>query len=252
MNLKILRLLSALATVITFAGAPATAQTEAAIVTRIVDGDTIEVSVGGVPLTIRYIGIDTPESKKPNTPVQCYAIEATEVNRALVLGQAVTLERDKTNYDRYGRLLRYVYLADGRMVNEELVRTGAAFAKRYKPDTKYATRFEALQATAKMAPAGLWGACTVVNGATLPISGGAVPIIGAPPTATQPANGSGASGSTAPINSKDCPASHPLKGNQNSMIYHSPSQQAYNKTKPEVCFATPADAQAAGYRAAKR
>jgi micrococcal nuclease len=231
---------------------PAAGQTESAVVTRIVDGDTIEATVGGVPLTIRYIGVDTPESKKPNTPVQCYALEATEANRALVLGQTITLERDRTNYDRYGRLLRYVYLADGRMVNEELVKLGAGFAKRYRPDTKHAVRLEAAQALAQAAKAGLWGACTVVNGATQPLPGGGAvaPVIGA--TRQPPPPAASGSGAAAPIDPYNCPASHPIKGNRNSMIYHKPGQQAYTKTKPEQCFASDADAVAAGYRAAKR
>lgn len=232
------------------AAQPTAAQTETAVVTRIVDGDTIQATIGGVPLTIRYIGVDTPESKKPNTPVQCYALEATEANRALVLGQTVTLERDRTNYDRYGRLLRYVYLTDGRMVNEELVKIGAGFAKRYAPDTRHAVRLDAAQAAAQTARAGLWGACNVVNGATQPLPGGGAPapVVGAP----QPTAASTGRGSAAPIDANNCPATHPIKGNRNSMIYHRPGQQAYNKTKPEQCFATDADAVAAGYRAAKR
>lgn len=242
--------LAALSAVLAFAGAPAAAQNETVVVTRIVDGDTVEATIGGVPQTIRYLGVDTPESKKPNTPVQCYALEATEVNRALVLGQTVLLERDRTNYDRYGRMLRYVYLADGRMVNEELVKAGAGFAKRYKPDTKHAVKLETAQRAAQTAKAGLWGGCTVVNGATLPGAyAGVAPVAGAPAVPTVPAS---AGGRTAPISATACPATHPIKGNANSKIYHRPGQQAYDKTRPEDCFATDADAVAAGYRAAKR
>lgn len=242
--------IAALCAALALAGAPATAQNETAVVTRIVDGDTVEATVGGVPTTIRYIGVDTPESKKPNTPVQCYALEATEVNKALVQGQTVLLERDRTNIDRFGRMLRYVYLADGRMVNEELIKLGAGFAKRYKPDTKHAVKLETAQRTAQSTRAGLWGACAVVNGATQPLPGGAPPqpVIGAP-APTAPATGSG---SATPVDALNCPATHPIKGNRNSMIYHKPGQQAYAKTRPEACFATDADAVAAGYRAAKR
>lgn len=252
--------LAALSAVLAFAGAPAAAQNEAAVVTRIVDGDTVEATIGGVPQTIRYIGVDTPESKKPNTPVQCYALEATEVNKALVLGQTVLLERDRTNYDRYGRMLRYVYLADGRMVNEELVKLGAAFAKRYKPDTKHAVKLETAQRAAQSAKAGLWGGCTVVNGATLPGAyAGVAPVAGAPaptaavaaPAPTAPAAVIGR-GSAAPIDAYQCPATHPIKGNRNSMIFHKPGGQYYDRTKPEECFGTDADAVAAGYRASKR
>ena len=105
-----------------------------AVVIGIVDGDTIDVEIDGQPYRIRYIGIDTPEKGQPG-----YA-EATEANAALVSGKKVTLERDVSESDRYGRLLRYVYI-DGVMVNATLVEKGYAVPMNYPPDVKYANLF---------------------------------------------------------------------------------------------------------------
>ena len=242
---------------ITFTATVTHAQSEIAIVTHVVDGDTIDVTINGTPATIRYIGIDTPESKKPRTPIQCFALEAAELNAQLVTGQSLTLERDKSNVDRYGRLLRYAYLPDGRMVNEELVKVGAAFAKRYKPDTKYAVQLDAVMKTAQTAGLGLWGNCTVKNLSTLP-KAPAPPAAISPtePTAMPAAPALETLGTfphaVAALDAYNCPPTHPIKGNESSMIYHRPGQQAYNKTKPEACYAAESDAVADGFRAAKR
>jgi endonuclease YncB( thermonuclease family) len=221
---------------------------ESATLVRVVDGDTIRAIYNGAEVALRYIGIDTPESKDPGEPVQCFAAEATTYNTQLISGQTLILERDRTDADQYDRLLRYVYLPDGRMVNEELVRAGVAFAKQYKPDTKHAARFEAAERAAQDAGIGLWGACTVADGKTNPVAA-SQPI--APP---QPAAGAASpGGSAAPIDANTCPESHPIKGNQGeAWIYHQPGQSAYSRTNPEACFAAPADAEAAGYRAAQR
>ena len=105
-------------------------------VTRVVDGDTIEVSIGGTLYRVRYIGIDTPETVDPNRPVGCYGPEASAANKALVEGKTVTLERDVSDIDQYGRLLRYIYVGST-FVNAELVRQGYAHAYTYPPDVKY-------------------------------------------------------------------------------------------------------------------
>ena len=114
---------------------------EMAVVTYVADGDTIVVNLNGVEERVRYIGIDTPEVGDP-----CEE-EATQANRTLVNGQTVRLEKDITNRDRYGRLLRYVYVGD-LFVNAELVRQGWARAYRYEPDTKMAVYLESLAAEA--------------------------------------------------------------------------------------------------------
>jgi micrococcal nuclease len=132
----------------------------AAEVTRVVDGDTIHVDLGGTDETVRYIGIDTPESVKPDTPVQCFAEQASAANARLVRGQEVRLRFDAERRDRYGRLLAYVYLADdGTFVNEQLVRDGDARPLRIAPNTRFAARFTTLAAQAKAADRGLWKAC---------------------------------------------------------------------------------------------
>jgi micrococcal nuclease len=126
-------------------------------VTRVVDGDTIKVLVDGSEYTLRYIGIDTPESVDPRRPVECFANEATEYNRSLVEGKTVGLEKDISETDEFGRLLRYVWLGE-EMVNWKLVSEGYALAVTYPPDVKYADLFASLQAGARQAGVGLWGA----------------------------------------------------------------------------------------------
>jgi micrococcal nuclease len=132
----------------------------AATVTRVVDGDTVHVDLGGTDETVRYIGIDTPESVKPDTPVQCYAEQASAANARLVRGQDVRLRFDAERRDRYGRLLAYVFRSDdGTFVNEQLIRDGDARPLRVAPNIRYAARFATLAAAAKQADRGLWKAC---------------------------------------------------------------------------------------------
>ena len=126
------------------------------------DGDTIAVDMNGSVETIRFIGIDTPETHKPNTPVQCYGPEASDYTKKLIGNQKVRLVADpiNTNRDRYGRLLRYVYLPDGILVEEELIRNGYAFSYTQFPFEK-TEQFDQLEQQAKDAKAGLWSACIV-------------------------------------------------------------------------------------------
>lgn len=131
---------------------------ETATVTRIVDGDTIELSTGQ---KVRYIGIDTPETVKPNTDVQCMGKEASTQNTQLVLGKEVLMQKDVSETDRYGRLLRYVYV-DGMFVNDYLVRQGYAIASSYPPDIAYQEQFIEAQQEAQQNNRGLWsGICDV-------------------------------------------------------------------------------------------
>ena len=125
---------------------------EEALVVRVIDGDTIVIEGGE---RLRYIGMDTPES---TTQHECFGDEATARNRALVEGRTVALETDVSDRDRFGRLLRYVYV-DGVMVNELLVREGFATVSTFPPDVKYQERFLAAQTAARQAAAGLWSAC---------------------------------------------------------------------------------------------
>ena len=136
-----------------------TGQTVTATVVRIVDGDTIQVLVGTTKFKVRYIGMDTPETVKPGSSVERFGKEATAANRRLVEGRRVILERDVSDTDRYGRLLRYVWLREGSgwlLVNLELVATGYAQVATFPPDVKYAEDFLAAERAARMAGLGLW------------------------------------------------------------------------------------------------
>jgi endonuclease YncB( thermonuclease family) len=125
-------------------------------VTRVVDGDTIHVAIDGVEYRLRYIGIDTPEINDPEHGVEPFGPEATEANRELVEGKSVLLEKDVSETDKFGRLLRYVYVGD-LMVNEELLRQGLARVATFPPDVKYVDRFLAAQRAAQDAGRGIWG-----------------------------------------------------------------------------------------------
>jgi micrococcal nuclease len=133
---------------------------EAGTVTRVVDGDTIHVSLGGQDETVRYIGVDTPESVKPGTPVQCFAKAASAANERLVDGRRVRLSFDAERRDRYGRLLAYVYRADDdAFVNARLVQDGYARTLTIPPNVHFAGRFAALARSAREQRRGLWRAC---------------------------------------------------------------------------------------------
>jgi endonuclease YncB( thermonuclease family) len=125
------------------------------IVTRVIDGDTIEVDIGGVLYKVRYIGIDTPELDDERPEFCALAQEATRYNRQLVEGQEIRLEKDVSETDHYGRLLRYVYV-DDTFVNAELVSAGLAWAKTYPPDTKYQAVFDEAESEARLAKIGIW------------------------------------------------------------------------------------------------
>lgn len=131
-------------------------------VVRVVDGDTIIVEIDGREERLRYIGVDTPESVQPNTPVECFGREASAENARLVEGKQVELERDISNRDRYDRLLRYVYVVENGeriFVNQALVANGFAFASTFPPDVKYEETLRAAQREARDDGRGLWGAC---------------------------------------------------------------------------------------------
>jgi micrococcal nuclease len=133
-------------------------------VTHVVDGDTIDVRMsGGEEETVRYIGIDTPETVKPDTPVQCGGPQAHAVNERLVGDRTVILRFDAERRDVYGRLLAYVYRprAEGRplFVNAELVRRGLARTLTIAPNDSYAELFARLATAAGAAGRGLWGRC---------------------------------------------------------------------------------------------
>lgn len=139
-----------------------------AIVTRVVDGDTIEVEItgrskgpgageapAGEVYKVRLIGIDTPESVRPGTPVECFGREASAATEALLEGQEVRLVKDVEETDRYERLLRYVYIGE-EMANARLVVNGYASAYTYPPNVRHARLFVQLEREAREGGRGLW------------------------------------------------------------------------------------------------
>jgi len=132
-------------------------------ITYVVDGDTITVNMDGREEKVRLIGLDTPETKKPNSPIECFGVAASNYAHKLMDNQSVRLESDpiNTNRDRYDRLLRYVYLKDGRLVNSEIIKQGYGFAYLSFPFTK-ADEFRQYQTEARQASRGLWsGECQI-------------------------------------------------------------------------------------------
>jgi len=132
-------------------------------VTRVIDGDTIEIEGGE---HVRYIGIDAPETVDPRKEVQCFGIEASKKNKEFVEGKTVRLEKDITDRDKYGRLLRYVWVdspsagsEQALFVNLELVKQGFATSDSYPPDIKYQKEFLEAEKEAREVKRGLWEAC---------------------------------------------------------------------------------------------
>ena len=124
-----------------------------ATVTRVIDGDTIEVSQNGTTFPVAYIGINAPALS------ECLGAQAAQANSALLAGKTVIIEKDTTDVNGNGAALRYVYLPDGRMVNEELLKAGMAVAVTQLPDTKYQSALNALSAAAQAAKKGGWARC---------------------------------------------------------------------------------------------
>lgn len=188
--------------------------------------------IDGIEHRVRYIGINTPETVAPGRPVECFGREASDRNRELVEGQTVGLEKDVSETDDFGRLLRYVWLGD-RMVNSILVEEGYANASTYPPDVKYAETFVALQAQAREAGRGLWGdVCTT-------------------PAPSLAAGECQYSGTSEPV----------IKGNisqrTGERIYHVPGGEFYDATvideaAGERWFCTESDALDAGWRKSLR
>jgi micrococcal nuclease len=130
-------------------------------VEKVIDGDTIDVVLAGATERVRLLGIDTPESVKPETPVECFGREATGRLRALLPERTqVRLVRDVEERDRFGRLLAYVYRQpDGLFVNLDLVRGGYAQVLTFPPNVTHARQFQEAARDARRATRGLWGSC---------------------------------------------------------------------------------------------
>lgn len=130
-------------------------------VARFDDGDTIVVDMDGRHEKIRFIGVDTPETHDPRKPVQCFGRAASEYTKRRIGNQPVRLETDplSTNRDRYNRLLRYVYLPDGSLLNQDIIKDGYGFAYLSFPFTKQ-EQFRQAQENARVSGAGLWNSCS--------------------------------------------------------------------------------------------
>ncbi len=142
-------------------GSAAPGEPGQAEVLRVVDGDTIEVRIGSVDETVRLLGIDTPESVDPRSPVECFGREASEHTASMLPpGSEVRLVRDVEGRDRFDRLLAYVYRSDdGTFVNLALVREGFAAVLTYPPNVAHADELTAAAAQARDDGRGLWSAC---------------------------------------------------------------------------------------------
>ncbi len=175
----------------TSAGVPAGAET--AQLVDVVDGDTIKVLVNGREESVRYVGIDTPERGQPGYRA------ATEANRALLGSGALFLVRDRTDRDRYDRLLRNVYTADGVFVDGEMVRQGWAQPVEYAPDTRHAAEFRQYALEAAQAGVGFWSGSSAHDGAmAYGLTTGPVNVLKGPGT-TYEVSGSAAAGTPVTI-----------------------------------------------------
>ncbi len=137
------------------------ASPNSATVKRVVDGDTIEIAIGGKTERVRLIGVDTPETKHPTKGVECYGPEASAYTEQLLpTGTALRVERDIEARDKYGRLLLYVYTADSNVfVNWDLVMNGYARPMVFEPNTAHKADFAQAATQAELRNVGLWQAC---------------------------------------------------------------------------------------------
>jgi micrococcal nuclease len=137
---------------------PLNAQSEVGKVISVIDGDTIEVLIEDQTYRVRYIGIDSPETNSPETGTETFGPEAAEKNRDLLDGNEITLVKDTSETDPYGRLLRYVFVGDlgGVFVNYELVASGYASASSYPPDIACDETFSSAERNARSQEMGLW------------------------------------------------------------------------------------------------
>jgi micrococcal nuclease len=192
---------------------------EQVVVLDVYDGDTIVVLRGGTEATIRLIGVDTPETGRPDTPVQFYGPEATDFTRRSLLGKSIRLEfelpdRPGGGMDKYGRLLAYVLTGDGANFNAELIRLG--YGRVYtKYPFSYQPEFQQAERTARRAGLGIWNKPQRAAWSD-PVQRGKV------------------------------------IGNVRSRIYHVPGQEGYDRVleKNRIYFPTEDEARTAGFRKA--
>jgi len=223
-------------------------------VVKVVDGDTLDVEFNGKTERIRLLLVDTPETVHPSKPVEPFGPEASKFAKETLSNQRVKLEFDVSERDKYGRLLAYVWI-DGKMFNELLLEKGLArVAYVYPPNVKYVDPFRAIQSKAQKEELGIW---SIENYAT---------DRGFDDSAAKK-NSKASENSKPSIQTKDSSSSKSnqpsigsckkptIKGNISSKgdkIYHVPGGQSYESTKAEKMFCSEEDAEAAGFRKAKR
>lgn len=144
-----------------------TTSTQLYSVVSVVDGDTVKISIDGKTETFRLIGIDTPETVDPRKPVQCFGVESSNKAKELLSGKKVRIETDASQgtYDKYNRLLAYIYREDGLFYNKYMIEQGYAHEYTYNTPYKYQTEFKNAQKQAQDNKAGLWST-TTCNGDT--------------------------------------------------------------------------------------
>jgi micrococcal nuclease len=127
-------------------------------VSKVIDGDTISVLMNGKNEKIRILGINTPETVDPRRRVECFGREASDHAKSILTNQSVKLEADPSqdDKDKYGRLLRYVFLLNGTDYGLEMIRSGYAYEYTYDIPYKYQKEYKSAQMTAEKAKSGLW------------------------------------------------------------------------------------------------
>ncbi|PKR87132.1 hypothetical protein CWO92_01865 [Heyndrickxia camelliae] len=219
----------------------------AGTIIRTVDGDTVHVNINGKEENIRLLLIDTPETHKPGTPVQPYGPEASDyAKKELAVGTKVMVEEGVKGHerDKYGRLLAYIYLPNGKMYNEEVVKKGLArVAYIYEPNTMHLSDLKKDESYAKKHKLGIWSITGYVTEKGYDISKATLKSSGTESNKN--------SSDTATKYNTGCKGQ--IKGNVNSKIYHVPGGENYDsKMNHIVWFCSEVEAQKAGYRKAKR
>ncbi|CAH0120425.1 SPbeta prophage-derived endonuclease YokF [Paenibacillus sp. CECT 9249] len=232
-------------------------------IVRVVDGDTMEVSFQGKKEKLRLLLVDTPETVHPNKPVEPFGSEASQFAKETLEGQNVKLELDVSERDKYGRLLAYLWIGD-RMFNEMLLEEGLArVAYVYPPNVKYVDRFREIQKEAQLAELGIWSienyatdkgfdadiAAKAQQNAPEKKGSSAKSVTGQEKSSSQIEETKDKSQTTAGCKNPTIKGNKSKKG---ELIYHVPGGQSYEVTKAEEMFCTEEEAQAAGYRKAKR
>lgn len=229
-------------------------------VTKVIDGDTIYANFDNKEYKIRMIGVDTPETVHPSKPVQFYGKEASDFTKKSLNYKVVYLQKDVSETDKYGRLLRYVWLARpntnepteteivDKMFNAKLIKDGYGQVYTYQPDSKYSEFFNKLQRDARNNGIGLWNEAKAQEFNQIAESKSTnTNSVSSNSENTDSSNNFGKNYNANTTSGK-------IKGNSKSMIYHVPGGASYNKISESnvVYFNSEEEAQAAGYKRAKR